>query len=175
VGAEQAMRQLVYFLAGGLALGLGVPPHVGAEETKPCSAPEYRQFDFWLGKWNVTDAQGKPAGKNEIKRLLSDCVLHESWKGGGSVGQSFNIYDARTGRWHQTWVDDRGQLLQLDGGLEGERMVLRGTRPGRDGKPVLHEISWTPNADGTLTQHWRATKDDGRTWRDLFVGTYRRR
>ena len=30
----------------------------------PCSAPEYRQFDFWLGEWEVQNPQGQVVGKN---------------------------------------------------------------------------------------------------------------
>ncbi|MEP7171363.1 MAG: hypothetical protein ABI855_18485, partial [Bacteroidota bacterium] len=38
----------------------------------PCSASsEYRQFDFWIGEWNVTDTKtGNPAGKSKIELLL---------------------------------------------------------------------------------------------------------
>ncbi len=27
-----------------------------------CDAPVYREFDFWLGNWRVTDARGKLLG-----------------------------------------------------------------------------------------------------------------
>jgi hypothetical protein len=54
-------------------------------------------------------------------------------------------------------------------------MVLSGQRPARDGSGmVLHRISWTPNADGTVRQLWEASKDDGGTWAVLFDGLYAR-
>jgi hypothetical protein len=34
---------------------------------RPCSAPEHRQFDFWLGEWQVTGPSGKVAGTNSIR------------------------------------------------------------------------------------------------------------
>jgi len=34
---------------------------------------------------------------------------------GGHHGTSYNIYDASRRRWHETWVDDEGLLLQLEG------------------------------------------------------------
>ena len=33
-----------------------------AAPKKPCASPLHRQFDFWLGLWDVTD----PAGKFEV-------------------------------------------------------------------------------------------------------------
>ena len=40
---------------------------------------------------------------------------------------------------------------------------------------VFHEISFTPLADGSVTQHWRASRDGQKTWADVFVGSYRRK
>jgi hypothetical protein len=140
-----------------------------------CDAPEHRQFDFWIGDWEVLDAEGKPQGTNRIESILDGCVLRESWEGaGGSVGHSFNTYDRTSGQWHQTWVDNGGSLLQLDGGLEEGAMVLRGTGVSRDGGDLLHSITWTPLDDGRVKQHWQMSRDGGETWTDAFVGFYGR-
>lgn len=155
-----------------LALAAQDPaPAAGA----PCSAPEYRQFDFWVGEWAVTSAE-QPAGTNSIRPIHGGCALQENWQGageGGVSGSSFNAYDRATGRWHQTWVDGNGTLLQLDGGLVDGAMVLEGQRPSREGDgTTLHRISWTPNEDGTVRQLWEASQDDGGTWTVLFDGHY---
>ena len=68
------------------------------------------------------------------------------WAGvGGSVGESFNVYDRRSGTWHQTWVDNGGLLLQLDGQLENGSMVLRSEVKGTDGVMRRQRITWTPS------------------------------
>src|SRR3954462_9630531 len=86
-----------------------------AAAAKPCSSPSHRQFDFWVGTWNVTQA-GKTAGQNRIDSILNGCALMESWKGtGGVTGHSLNIYDSTRDIWHQTWVDSTGSLLTLEG------------------------------------------------------------
>jgi hypothetical protein len=141
----------------------------------PCSAPEHRQFDFWVGDWEVTQPDGTVAGTNRIEIILGGCVLQESWRSanGKSVGHSFNLY-ARDGRWHQTWVDNSGLLLELVGGLEDGRMVMSQERTTPDGQKALHEISWTKLETGQVKQHWRFTTDDGQTWKDVFVGIYTR-
>jgi hypothetical protein len=59
----------------GLAFMLASPSPCAAEEKpapeapKPppgCTAPEHRQFDFWVGHWRVTE-HGKLAGDNHAK------------------------------------------------------------------------------------------------------------
>ncbi len=147
-----------------------------AQSPPPCSGDEHRQFDFWLGEWSVTQANGNVAGENSIQSILGGCVLLEEWTGAsGFVGKSFNMYDAAKEEWRQTWVDGAGNRLDLSGGLDGSDMVLAGERPGQDGATVQHEIRWTPQEDGTVRQHWRASNDGGDTWSDLFVGIYSRK
>lgn len=141
-----------------------------------CTAPEHRQFDFWLGEWSVT-SNGAPAGTNEIHAIQGGCALQENWQGagaGGITGTSYNIYDRESELWHQTWVDASGTLLQLDGGLEDGVMVLEGQRPAPGGGIVLHRIAWTPIPDGTVRQLWEASQDDGENWNVIFDGLYTR-
>src|SRR5689334_4174783 len=89
--------------------------HAAPPPATPCTAPEYRQFDFWLGDWDVTNPAGKAAGHNRVTSEYGGCVLQEHWTGaGGSVGSSFNIYDPVRKVWHQTWVDNGGTLLELE-------------------------------------------------------------
>ncbi len=141
----------------------------------PCSDERHRQFDFWVGDWDVFDTAGKRVGGNVIDSILGGCALRESWTGGGgSIGHSFNIYDAANDKWHQTWVDNRGLLLELDGGLRDGKMVLEGKRPGADGKPVHHRISWEPQPGGHVRQLWE-TSPDGSEWKTLFDGLYKKR
>jgi hypothetical protein len=148
----------------------------GAEQpVTTCSSAKYRQFDFWIGDWNVSE-NDQPAGTNSIHPIIGGCALQENWQGsgtGGLSGTSFNIYDQANDQWHQTWVDSSGTLLQLDGGLIDGKMVLSGQRPKRDGSGMtLHRITWTPNEEGTVRQYWEASTDDGATWTVLFDGLY---
>jgi hypothetical protein len=153
-------------------------PTLAQEPTDPteCTQPEQSDFDFWVGHWEVRTEDGQLAGSNRITRAHGGCVLREEWEAvGGGTGESFNIYDAARDAWHQTWVDDQGRLLLLDGGLDARgRMVMQGERPGPDGSLVVDEISWEPLDDGTVLQVWSVSTDAGATWRELFRGTYHR-
>jgi hypothetical protein len=89
--------------APALLAAQGAAPTVAP---KACAAPEHRQFDFWIGEWEVTTPNGAPAGRNRIESILDGCALRESWAGAkGGSGNSYNAYDRQSGRWHQTWVD----------------------------------------------------------------------
>jgi hypothetical protein len=138
----------------------------------PCTQAEVRQFDFWIGDWDVFLPDGKLAGTNRIAPLYG-CVLHESWKTPRGEGQSFNRYDTVRGVWHQTWVDSWGSLLLIEGGLKDGAMVMSdASLPGKKDQALINEIAWTPNADGTVRQHWRASRDGGKTWTTSFDGKY---
>jgi len=168
-------RVLLVGLTALLALGFSTPLTAqDAAGPKPCTADEHGHFDFWLGTWEVKTEDGQVAGTNTISKDHGGCVLREEWEGlGGGTGESFNVFDPASGTWHQTWVDDQGRLLTLDGGIDSRgRMVLLGERPGKDGIMVTDEITWEPHEDGTVLQIWSVSTDAGTTWRELFRGTY---
>lgn len=140
----------------------------------PCSAPEHRQFDFWLGEWEVRDSAGKLAGNNRITRVQQGCALLEEWKGSSGVtGMSLNAYDADRKRWHQTWVDSTGGLLIIEGAFKDGKMVLSGEAMSNDTPPkkTMQRITWEPR-DGTVRQLWESSNDDGKTWTVAFDGRY---
>jgi len=158
-----------------LALGLAAPV-AGQVQDAPCTSPDHRAFDFWVGEWDVHDAAGELVAENIISLEMNDCVLHESYTNrSGYHGESFNVFDRGRGVWHQTWVDQNGALLRLEGGLRGSAMVLRGTTRSADGSDVLNRITWTPAPDGSVRQLWETTADGGASWTRVFDGTYRRR
>ena len=147
-------------------------PDTGA---KPCQSSEHRQFDFWVGSWDVFSTAGKKVGENRIELIADGCALLEQWTGNGGVtGKSLNSYDAIDRRWHQTWVDNSGTLLILAGKLVDRSMVLSMTGPSpTDPKTtVLQRITWTPANDGSVRQLWELSSDAGKSWTVLFDGRY---
>ena len=178
---DRCARSLAARPALVLCLMLGATATAGyaqgeAGRKPPCSAPQYRQFDFWIGDWEVRNPDGQIVGENHIHPILGGCALLEEWSGsGGSAGKSVNMFDASTGRWHQTWAGGGGMLLLLDGGLDGDAMTLRGTRVGPEGGTILDEIRWEPVEGGDVRQLWRFSTDDGVTWKVAFDGRYSRK
>ena len=152
------------------------PAPAPAPAPPACSGPEFRQFDFWLGDWDVKLPNGKVAGTNNIQSILGGCVLQESWKGAGKVeGHSFNIYDASTKRWHQTWVDNTGTLLKLEGGIVDGKMVLSGDTLDEKGNKVINRIIWTKVDADHVRQLWETSATAARPGRRPSTASTRRR
>jgi len=147
----------------------GAPP-------KPCSAAEYRQFDFWLGEWNVFNPDGKPAGQSRIEQISGGCAILENWSSGGGAftGKSLNIYDRNDKQWHQSWVDSSGGRLELTGSFADRKMVLEGValNQPKPGDKTIQRITWTANPDTSVRQLWESSVDGGKTWTVAFDGKY---
>jgi len=158
-----------------LAALLSLPGAVAAQTPAPpppaCQSVEYRQFDFWLGEWEVFLPTGKKAGDSRIESISAGCALLENWSGnGGFSGKSLNSYDSSDRQWHQSWVDSSGSRLELAGRYADKRMVLS-SAPGA----AVQRIAWSVNDDGSVRQLWESTADGGRTWTVQFDGRYVRR
>lgn len=163
------------------AIGVLSPSLLQAQTPQPapqpnCDAAVRRQFDFWVGDWNVT-VGGQPAGVNRIDKILNGCALLENWTGaGGMSGKSLNFYDPTRDQWHQTWIDDRGGSLGLDGAFAGNRMVLTGDKKDpKTGKTTNNRITWTPLAGDQVRQVWETSTDGGKSWTVAFDGLYTRK
>jgi hypothetical protein len=136
----------------------------------PCSAAEYRQFDFWVGDWDAFDVDNpdKAVARNRVDRILDGCVLLEDYQGtNGSHGQSFTIYDASRKVWHQTWVTNRGQLLTIEGKMQDGEIVLNGADLTADGKERQVRGVWKP-VNGAVRETAVTSTDGGRTWEPWF-------
>ncbi|HTU47069.1 MAG TPA: hypothetical protein VMF91_18555 [Bryobacteraceae bacterium] len=143
-----------------------------AAPAKPpaCAAPEYRQFDFWIGDWDAFDIDNPRTvvARTRVDRILDGCVLLEDYQGAnGSHGESFSIYDASRKVWHQSWVTNRGKLLVIEGGVEAGAMVLSGADRQADGKQRLVRGTWKP-VSGGVRETAVISIDGGKTWQPWF-------
>jgi len=145
-------------------------------QSPQCRAPEYRQLDFWAGDWDTYERGGADTSvaRNLVEVILDGCVVREVYQQkDGLIGHSFSMYDAHRKTWHQTWVTNRGQLLMLDGGLDGDRMILQGTTYGLDGRPSLLRGIWKREGDA-VREIAESSADGGKVWKPVFDITFRR-
>ncbi|GJL93222.1 tetratricopeptide repeat protein [Hyphococcus sp.] len=144
----------------------------------PCTAPEYRHFDFWLGEWDVTSAGAtQPTASSKISSQQAGCVILEEYTAGGFTGMSINFYDNVTERWHQSWMSNAGSAVYLEGGLNdaGEMAMSDEGMTSHEVTGNIGRTTWTPNDDGSVRQHWESSTDGGETWTTVFDGIYTRK
>ncbi|MGZ3863339.1 MAG: hypothetical protein ACXVPF_09035 [Bacteroidia bacterium] len=142
---------------------------ISAQNAKPapCSSPEAAQFDFWLGDWNLTYNDTAHAF-NSITKEMGTCVIHEHFKDPKAkyFGESWSVYNQKTKKWQQTWVDDQGAYIALTGVFENNKMTLY-TEPTIDaaGKRTQYRMLYHNITPEKFDWKWELTNDDGKTWK----------
>ena len=170
-----------------LALVLGAfsvpaPALVPAPAAPPCSGPEYRTLDFWVGEWTAEWDNGdgtKGTGTNRITRdEHGQCAIVEHYHSddGSLDGFSISTYRPGSKRWRQTWVDAQGGYFDLIGGpVEGSdhRFSLETVRISET-QPYQRMIFQDVQPDG-FTWRWQLRAKAEDAWKDSWVIKYRRK
>lgn len=130
-----------------------------ATPQSPCASGPSRQFDFWVGEWNVFNVAGVPVATSRILTGLDGCVIEENWAPlNGLRGRSLSSWDAEAGVWRQTWVPENApntRPLRLSGGLQPNGvMEMDGVRHFWANPAVTYvdTIRWTPLNANELVQ-----------------------
>ncbi len=134
----------------------------------------YRQFDFWIGEWNVYDSSADTlVGISKIEPIIDGKGILENYHTpAGYKGKSLNTYNAQTQEWEQYWIDNVGTILNLKGKHEDGNIIMGNRTPSGD-TFVLNKITWTPLENGYVTQVWEVSQDEGKNWSKVFDGTYK--
>ena len=141
----------------------------------PCrNAPEHRQFDFWLGEWDV-EANGQRIARSSIQLVLDECAIFENYEGGGGYsGKSFSVWSSGPKRWEQHYVDTAGGSRFWSGHLENGKMVMT-TEFERNGAKVLNRMTYSKEGPDRVRQLIETSLDGGKTWAPGYDGMYVRR
>jgi len=156
---------------------------ITAGAQKPCSKPEFRQFDFWIGEWEAFGKNEKKAGDSKISVILDSCVILEEWTSANAQqgliysGKSFNSYNAATRQWQQTWTDNTGNTTEFLRGEGSHGKIVyyadKVTAPG--GKTFMRRLTITKISDDRVRQLGERSDDDGNTWITEYDLDYRRK
>lgn len=172
----------VCLLAGALGLattahGQTTPPGAQGGSAPGCKSPQHRQFDFWVGKWDVyPTGKDKQVARSLIENLYDGCVIRENWMPfSGTPGGSLNTYDPDDGKWHQVWMDASNARVSFDGEYDGERMILTGLWKGaqKPGEVGLVRMTYTRLPGDEVRQFGEISTDQGATWKPFFDFTYK--
>lgn len=140
---------------------------------------EKELFDFWIGDWNLTwTNQDGTIGKatNSISKILDEQVLWENFEAEGQnalKGMSHSVYNAKQKTWKQTWVDNQGSHIVLNGALmQGNPVFITEPAETNHGtiqfRMVFSEIS--PNS---FIWDWQRKTDDA--WESSWKIQYARK
>lgn len=160
------------------ALGTGESVRAQAAQpaTPPCENAAYRQFDFWVGEWDVFVAGGRQAGTSSIQLILNKCVVFENWTGArGYIGKSFNFHNNQTRKWSQVWVDGAGGNIFFEGEFRDGTLYYTATTLDAQGAKTWHKLTFFNLGPDKVRQLWEQSTDDGKTWNTVFDGEYRRK
>jgi hypothetical protein len=156
----------------------------GHAQKTPCTSdPVYRQFDFWIGDWEVYAKNGKKAGDSKIDLILDSCIILENWKSASVSsglyysGKSFNTYNSTSKQWQQTWVDNMGGTTEfLEGHYDNKKMIFL-TKPFQFTKDTLavRKLTFYNLEPNKVRQHGEISKDNGSTWTTEYDLEYRRK
>jgi len=149
----------------------------------PCSRPEFRQFDFWIGEWEAYDVNGKKGGDSKISLILDSCIILEEWTSAGVqqglryAGKSFNSWNAAAQQWQQTWVDNTGNTTAFTKGKFENNKIVFTTDPfpySKDTTAVRRLTFFNLGLD-KVRQLGEIRKDKGTSWTTEYDLEYRRK
>lgn len=144
----------------------------------PCEDPEFKQFDFWLGDWNVASAaDGTPRGISHISKEMGGCVIWENWTSAGSpyFGKSYNTWNPNLKRWEQYWVDTSAGVMFFHGELKNNIMdYWTEDVPQRGGGTLLRHLQFFNLGPDKVRQFSQGSNDGGKTWHTEYDLIYTR-
>jgi hypothetical protein len=139
--------------AGSFGVGR-IPPNV------PCVGAKFRQFDFWLGRWDVAPTGSPPTARQADSHIAAEaggCAIFEDFRDLGTHGVSISVFDPATDTWNQTYVDNNATRLVLTGSLVAGEMIL-------DNVADDSRIVWSQVAPDRVRQVGQASNDGGQTF-----------
>lgn len=182
-------------LFGFVAIAGVSPPSSDAQEphfVPGCNDQVHAQFDFWIGDWQVFDAESDELiGFDRIARIFDGCVVRQEWtqfndafrpEGGYGRLRGESLFSVMNdGLWRQTWVDNSGFSVALSGGpgeAADEIILLSDAVPYESPNggyvSVYFRWHWRLLETGEV-RSWGYTRvTDAGVWEPSFNNLYRR-
>lgn len=137
-------------------------------QVRPCMYSEQaKQFNFWIGEWDVLTPAGGKAGTNVIQSVAAGCAILENWTPSASAnlgGKSLNFYDTTTGKWYQYWIGSAGGPVRYSGSFKDGALRYETESTNANGQKVLGKLTFFPIDANTVRQLAENSTDDGKTW-----------
>ena len=137
-----------------------------------------REFDFWLGEWNVfvtgTDVY---AGHSLIQKISGGCAILENWNSAISEGKSLNFIDDSSSKWKQVWIGSypNGKQDFVNGEYTDSAMRFSFTTRDAQGNTVQGRFIFFNEGPAQVRQLNETSADGGKTWTTNYDFTYKRK
>lgn len=164
-------------------------PCIWAQNPQPCTSPEARAFDFWIGNWRIEQhilQQDETwlalKAKTSVLPALEGCALIEHWEGKVQffwegmqqpermTGLSVRAYDPQTEKWYIHWMNTR--TPHFGGAYAGNFKDGRGTFTREWETPQgkrLGRITFSEIMPQSVTWELAVSGDDGQDWTTLWI------
>ena len=150
------------------------------EVRKPFDFEEARQFDFWIGQWDVNlrmiqpDATWKDSVKARVQiyRILGGKAILELWDSKTIKGFSLRYYDPAKKKWvlHLNWPGkNQANLSSLEGAFRHGRGEFFSGR----GKQV-NRYTFCDITENSLRWDDAYSRDGGKTWNNNWIMEFSR-
>jgi len=162
----------------------------GITAQEACHEEHYREFDFWIGEWDLTNLRLQEDGSwadvgtatDRVFPVAGGCGIVELWDGylGNSHIRGFSVrtYDPTAGKWLLVLNWPRQNQAGF-GMLEGEFRHGRGEFytefTAEDGTEGMTRYSFADIGHDTFRWNDGTSTDGQQTWRTSWIMEFRRR
>jgi len=154
-------------ILGGVATARPLQRSAGGGETAVTQAgiDALDDFDFWIGRWSLTDDTGRNVGTDVVKRFKNNVAITEKYNPppGGLPGASVNVLNLSTGEWTQTYSETGTSFLQVTGTFDGTKMVMLGAFDN-GGVRTMSRLTFENITRNKFDQKGEQSTDNGQTW-----------
>ena len=150
-------------------------PNTQSDSAEIAVSDEKRQFDFWIGTWELTWGDDQ-SGTNHVEAILDGQVIQENFDGQPSIplkGISLSTYDVVLHKWRQTWVDNEGSYIDLIGEFKDNQMMLSTQRQAGDAMIQFRMIFYNITAN-EFDWNWERLNNEN-MWVSVWQIHYRRK
>lgn len=162
-----------------------------AEGTGPCRDPAYRQFDFWIGDWNVANRQRRPQGTewgitgqatDRVYPVAGGCGIVEHWRGTASPGEvlgySLRAWNPDKQKWDLVLLwprPEQPRFFTLEGTFDQGRGDFFRSVTDTAGNPVRIRFSFSDITANSLQWSDGTSRDGGNSWSSTWIMDFTRR
>lgn len=145
------------------------------KKRRPCMySASAREFDFWIGEWDVFNPQGQKAGTSVIQQIAEGCGVLENWTSSiGGAGKSINFFDPASAKWYQYWIGANGVPNRYEGTYRDGAMRYEGEKSAAGN--ALTRLTFFNLDSNTVRQLAENSTDNGKTWTVVYDFKYVRK